>query len=170
MTLVIIPIYAMDANGPATDSDETPTNHEEMLNEKLRNLTPIVTPPQETFLENIDVVRSHAAGVLKLASDGDLPGAFALMSANTLVPQAEMDEAEALTVKQLAQVAPRFGRTIGYEVVGERMVGDSLVRISGIVKHENIPVRWMFYYYKPQDKWILFKFNWDDKPYLLFEN
>lgn len=49
----------------------------------------------------------------------------------------------------------------GYELITEKNVGGSYKLLSYMVKYDRQPVRFIFVYYKPKDKWQLstFQFN-----------
>jgi len=54
-----------------------------------------------------------------------------------------------------------LGSFTGYEKITEKNAANSLVLFSYLVKHENHPVRFTFVFYKPKDKWVLYKFLFD---------
>jgi len=55
------------------------------------------------------------------------------------------------------------GRYLGKELMVQKTPSPSLVLYSYLVKHENQPVRFTFMFYKPQNDWVLYRFNYDDQ-------
>lgn len=55
-----------------------------------------------------------------------------------------------------------LGKYTGKELISERSASPSLVIYSYLVKHENQPVRFTFIFYKAQNDWALYRFNFDD--------
>ncbi|MDX1757389.1 MAG: hypothetical protein R3175_15135 [Marinobacter sp.] len=64
---------------------------------------------------------------------------------------------QALTMlkQQLASLIPLYGSMLGNENVSREELSPSLMRIVQVAKHELHPVIWEFYFYKPEDKWII---------------
>ena len=55
-----------------------------------------------------------------------------------------------------------IGKYLGKELISEKSATPSLVVYSFLVKHENQPVRFTFMFYKPENEWELYRFNYDD--------
>ena len=51
----------------------------------------------------------------------------------------------------------------GYELITEKHVANSLITNSYLVKHELHPVRFTFTFYKAENDWKIFHFNFDTK-------
>ena len=56
-----------------------------------------------------------------------------------------------------------LGKYLGRELIVQKTPTPSLVLYSYIVKHENSPIRFTFMFYKPQNDWVLYRFNYDDQ-------
>jgi hypothetical protein len=56
-----------------------------------------------------------------------------------------------------------LGKYLGRELIVQKNPSPSLVLYSYLVKHENMPVRFTFMFYKPQNDWVLYRFNFDDQ-------
>ena len=54
-----------------------------------------------------------------------------------------------------------LGDFTGFEKITEKDASNGLVLFSYLVKHKNQPIRFTFIFYKPQNNWILYKFNYD---------
>ena len=79
------------------------------------------------------------------------------------LPDSDIDNLEKHAVAQLSSLRGKLGDCAGYDVADIATQGSTLIRATCIAKHTNIPLRWTFVFYKPEDKWILVKFKYDDK-------
>jgi len=55
-----------------------------------------------------------------------------------------------------------LGKYHGFEKIVRKELGESLVLESYLVKYDRQPLRFTFKFYKPNDKWILFNFQYDE--------
>ncbi|WP_177764419.1 hypothetical protein [Flavobacterium sp. I3-2] len=53
------------------------------------------------------------------------------------------------------------GKYYGYELITKKKLSESFVLYSYMVKYDRQPMRFVFKFYKPNDKWILFGFEVD---------
>ncbi len=60
-----------------------------------------------------------------------------------------------------------YGEPTGYELVKQQKCGDSVVRLVYILKFEQVPVIFEFYFYKPVSDWTLVKIKFETKYDLL---
>ena len=56
-----------------------------------------------------------------------------------------------------------FGAIAGYDLVEAKSVGNRLVRVTYASHGKVYPLRWRFYFYKPEDIWRLIDMRVDDK-------
>lgn len=56
-----------------------------------------------------------------------------------------------------------FGAIVGYDFVESRAVGQRLVRATYVSQGKVFPLRWRFYFYKPENAWRLIDMRVDDK-------
>ncbi len=68
---------------------------------------------------------------------------------------------------QIANGFKMFGQPSAYELVLEKAYGASLKRFVFITKHEQHPLIWEFYVYRPKDAWIASNMNFSDELDLL---
>ena len=64
-----------------------------------------------------------------------------------------------------------YGNAKGYERVDEEYATESLMRLRYITIHDNLPMRWVFTYYKsPKHGWMIINIKFDDEAEVLFKN
>ena len=63
---------------------------------------------------------------------------------------------------QLTNLLPLIGAYHGREQIATRQVGGSLVLYSYLFKYARQPIRFNFMFYRPEAKWTLYKFTFDD--------
>jgi hypothetical protein len=56
-----------------------------------------------------------------------------------------------------------FGTIHGYDLVDSKAIGSRLVRATYVSLGKVFPLRWRFYFYKPDDVWRLIDLRVDDK-------
>jgi hypothetical protein len=64
---------------------------------------------------------------------------------------------------QIASSLPIYGRILGWERVGERRIGNSLVLRRYIVRHEHMLTVWYLTYIRPQNSWQVAGINFNDQ-------
>jgi hypothetical protein len=90
------------------------------------------------------------------------PGAV-LDSLYTHMPTAD-DIAEdiARLKSQFVGLKDVVGAYRGYELITEKSIADKFNVYSYLVRYERQPVRFVFVFYKPAERWGLFSFSYDD--------
>ena len=63
--------------------------------------------------------------------------------------------------KQILFAASQSGAYYGHEKITEKSIGNSLKLVSFLIKHEKDAVRLTTIFYKPEDKWLLFAYQFD---------
>ena len=106
---------------------------------------------------------------MKLAGVGKVDEALERMEPYWVFPTCEWTQLQLQTTEQMALVEPRFGKTLGYKLVREEMVKDTILRFTYIQKQERHLIRWKFVFYKPNEKWLLNTLSWDDELEVLFD-
>ena len=77
-----------------------------------------------------------------------------------LLEKADKQTIENLKIQFVNNVAGEGGY-FGNEKIDEKNIGNSLKRLTFIIKHEKRPIRLSFIFYKPKEKWELKEFNFD---------
>jgi hypothetical protein len=62
-----------------------------------------------------------------------------------------------------------FGAMTGYDAVAKKAVGERLMSYTFISLGKEFPLRWRFYFYKPQDAWKLIDLRVDDRLSAMFD-
>jgi hypothetical protein len=63
--------------------------------------------------------------------------------------------------KNLKMTIDQDGAYYGYELITEKSIGSTLKLISYMAKYDKQPVRFIFIYYKPADKWKIYTFQFN---------
>ena len=85
------------------------------------------------------------------------------------LPPTEIDMLILKIQNQTSMISSRFGKVVGFEFLKQQQVGKCFVRYIYILKYENHAMRWLFTFYKPQNKWLVNSVYFDDKLSELFE-
>jgi hypothetical protein len=85
-------------------------------------------------------------------------------------PEAEINTITEQVKKQRVEAHKRFGKTLGVQFVDTKNVEDILIKIYYIEKFEKAAMRWTFNFYKPEERWVLSSFVWDQNTDILFNN
>jgi len=148
---------------------ETPEKHSEESSDNLDNSGSPDTPDSSEELLAVKQleVASDAKWLcelfmLKLVNDG-VKQAFSELKPYFPIPGTELSMLEMQTYQQIELVKGRYGKVIGYSFVEEQIVSDTVLRFVYLQKFENHAIRWMFYFYKPEETWIFNEFYFDDK-------
>jgi hypothetical protein len=64
-------------------------------------------------------------------------------------------QALAALKQQMSMVTGLYGPFLGAELVHNEQLSPSVTRLVYIAKHELHPISWEYYFYKPNDKWII---------------
>lgn len=70
-------------------------------------------------------------------------------------------------IEQIISTIERFnesfvGKYHGYEVITTKRFSESFELYSYLVRYDRQPIRFIFKFYKPKDKWVLYAFSLDD--------
>lgn len=63
--------------------------------------------------------------------------------------------------KNLKMTIDQDGAYYGYELITEKNIGSTLKLMSYMAKYDKQPVRFIFIYYKPADKWKIYTFQFN---------
>jgi hypothetical protein len=131
-------------------------------------LLPLCNVARADVFKSEEQLQPFAETVMAKVASGEPDAAFASMAPYMMVPQAELDALIVNTRAQRGIVGARFGKTIGYECLGQKKAGQSLVKVTCIEKTEKHALPWLFYFYKAPGGWTLNSFTWNDNLPSLF--
>lgn len=101
---------------------------------------------------------------------GGTAAAFAAMKPYTLVSESEFQSLQHSSKSQRDNFGVRYGKTLGYEFISQKKVGESLVRMIYIERTEKHALPWVFFFYKTPSGWVLNTFLWNDQlPQLFYQ-
>ena len=63
---------------------------------------------------------------------------------------------------QTSSAMKLYGKSLGIGFIKEQRYGDFIVRLLYILKFEQLPLAWEFYYYKPETEWQLVNIQFKD--------
>lgn len=113
-------------------------------------------------------IKPFTENVMGKVAKNDLIGAFSAMKPYVIIPEAEFQSAVLNSKAQRDQFGARYGKTIGYEYIGQKKLGESLIRYTYIEKTEKHALPWIFYFYKGPAGWVLNSFIWNDQMQQIF--
>ncbi len=105
---------------------------------------------------------------MKMFAAGKIEKGFELLKPYSVIPEKEFTDAVNQSVNQLGLIGNRIGKIVGYELIREETVKDSIVKYTYIAKYEKHVIRCIFMFYRPGEKWIFNRFNFDDNVDELF--
>jgi len=95
-------------------------------------------------------------------SAGDLRGGFGLAKPYFSVPPAEFEVMVDKAAEQTPVITARFGKSIGYEAIGNKTLGDSLDQVIYLQRFEKHAMVWRFFLYRAGNGWVLQSFNFNN--------
>ena len=119
-------------------------------------------------LPDKDAAKELAARVMDMVGKGKTAEALLKMKPYMIIPDAEFEVMRDQLASQAPMIDKRFGRSIGSEFIKIHEVGKSLMSVLYIQKFEKHIMRWVFYFYRPKNGWILNTFSTDDNIKQLF--
>ena len=117
---------------------------------------------QLKYIKDKANITEQAETVMLALNNLQFDVAFKELKKNWPLPENELDQVEALTIKQFNTVSSRFGKTKGYEFISDKKIKDFLIRKIYILKFEKHMIRVLFTYYNSGNGWIINSFKWDD--------
>jgi hypothetical protein len=123
---------------------------------------------QTTTLKEEADTRTTADSIVRNVSDGNWKKGWDIIRLVSVIPENEMNVAEAQLVGEMEKVAKRFGVVTGQEFVVADKVGERLVRYQYLVHYQKAPIRWMMVFYQGKNGWVLTDFKFDSNYGVLF--
>ena len=129
----------------------------------IATLLSFSSAPSADTLKSESDLRPLADRIMAVVVKDGISAAFETMKAYTVVPESEFQSMALASKSQRDQFGGRYGKTIGFEFIGLKKVGESLVRLTYIEKTEKHALPWTFYFYKTATGWVLNSFQWHDR-------
>lgn len=145
------PVAAPVATAPAAAAAPAPT-------------TPALPPVDLTSME---APAQLAARFFAALEKNDVEGAYDGLTKNSKIAE-RPEESKALRTKT-REAIDVFGAVIGFELVDSKNVGERLLRRTYLSLGKEFPLRWRFYFYKPDLVWRLVDLRVDDRLTGIFE-
>lgn len=108
-----------------------------------------------------DEIQMTLTTFFNLLKENKLDQAYDLVLAGTKIKGRE-DEVKSLK-KQTTEALAAYGPVLGFEIIEQKRVGLCLLQVICLSRSENLPLRWRFTYYRPNEKWKLLDILVDDK-------
>ncbi len=131
--------------------------------EPVSNATP--TPPPAP--KRVDTPQQAMENFFLALKAGQTESGYDGLVYGTIIADRKEDVA-GLKAKTM-QALDNYGPISGYEIVDEKLVGESLQRFTCISLNTDLPLRWRFYFYKSTAGWRLVDLRVDDALVELFE-
>jgi hypothetical protein len=106
--------------------------------------------------------------IMGKVADDNIESAIFLMRPFFRLPDAEFKILLEQSKLQIPMIKSRFGTPLEHELIEQRFIGKSLMRIVHLQKYKYHAMRWMFVFYNPDGSWYINSFNFDDKIKELF--
>ena len=120
-------------------------------------------------LESVDDVRALVQRAMDHVLEGNAFILFNLLKPYYPFGDDELTDLMLKTVEQRKSFLERYGKTVGIVLVDERMVAETILRITYLEKFERHIIRWVFTFYRPDDRWIVNSILWNDRMNDLFQ-
>ena len=119
-------------------------------------------------LPSIQDIRAITDKAMEKVSSGNIEDGLNSFKEYTIVPTAEFDALVGQSKNQWPLLVGRFGKSVDYEFIEQREVGNYLASLVYIHRFEKHAMRWMFYLYRGKNGWVINTFRFDDQwPQLL---
>jgi len=92
-------------------------------------------------------------------ADGDVADAFAVLKPHSIIPPATFDKSLEKILSNRQATASLRGELKGVEFIRSESLGKSLVRFLYLEKSAQRAMVWEVEFYKPEDKWIAYRFG-----------
>jgi hypothetical protein len=113
-------------------------------------------------------LRPFTDHLMALVVSSGMAAVFDAMKPLAAIPEAEFQSLSLASQSQREQFGSRLGKTIGYEFISQKKVGDSLIRFVYIEKTDKTALSWYFYFFKTEKGWVINTFTWNAQVAPLF--
>ena len=97
----------------------------------------------------------------------EVDGAYDQLTKGTKIAE-RADDVKMLKSKTKDAISV-FGVMSGFEGIAKKSVGERLISYTYVSLGKEFPLRWRFYFYKPQENWKLIDLRVDDRLSAIFD-
>ncbi len=98
----------------------------------------------------------------KMVKAGKISEAYDQLFVGSQIP-IQKPQAVDMLKRQTSSGLPMYGNIVGLEKIREEKIGKSIVRFVYVLKSEQAPTVWEFYFYKPKNNWLLAHVIFNDR-------
>lgn len=113
-------------------------------------------------LKTADAAVALTDEVMRKIAAGDLRGGLGIAKPYAIVPPAEFEATIGQAELQMPVMTARFGKSIGYELLRNDSVGESLAQVVYLHRFEKHATVWRFILYRGGEGWVLNTFYFVD--------
>ena len=121
------------------------------------------TEVSSATLSDKDEAKNLAASVMLKINEGKLLNGFELIKPYIMFSEKKFNEIRTEIIKQEPIIKKYYGETLGFELIKTTEIGESLMLLEYIQKYEKHLAYWQFYFYRPNDRWVLSVLKFDDE-------
>ena len=125
-------------------------------------------PARADVLKTDADLRPFGDRVMAAVAGAGLQAGVSVMRPYVVISETELQSALLKMQAQRDQWATRYGKTVGFEYIGTKRIGQSLLRLTYVEKTERHALPWMFHFYRTPNGWILSSFISNDLSSELF--
>jgi len=126
-------------------------------------------PPAAQSFATPAEARKLADKAMNLFKDEKFAEGYEILKPYWPLPSVEIDNLANQTNTQWPMVRQRFGTSLASEFIREKRAGASFFQYTYLQKFQRHAVRWIFVFYKPEDRWFINAVSFDDGVNQLFE-
>jgi hypothetical protein len=134
---------------PATEALDSAANRGDVV-QRSSNANPMLDGPAQIVANFFAALR-----------EGKVDDGYAALTKESKIAE-KPEELKQLKAKT-REAIDVFGSIVGFDFVESRAIGQRLVRATYISQGKVFPLRWRFYFYKPENSWHLIDMRVDDK-------
>ena len=119
-------------------------------------------------LPSADAAVALSDRILQQIVAGRITEGFGLVLPHAVVTREQMDAFIAQVAKEQESWNERFGKSIGYELLRNDTVGDSMIRTLFLQRFDQHAIVWLFVWYRGSQGWVLNRFSFVEDSASLF--
>lgn len=125
-------------------------------------LLAVATVPPHAEDKVASTPRQRAETFLTRLEKGEVAPAYDDLFMGSPVVKAKPTEVEGMK-RQTESTLPLYGTAMGFELLDQKVYGESLVRLTYLQKRSIHPLVWRFWFYRPAQDWYLDIVQWNDQ-------